>query len=311
MDTIAITIASFVCIIIAGIVARRIELIGSGGGDLISRLVFNITLPAAIIHAFGSVDFDPTHLILIPVGVACTLGPFLLAIPLTRASELEDRRLYLLNIGGLNVGCFALPFVQALFPPAAVVATCMFDAGNALLMSGGSYALTQVITADEPPKHPVAGIAKRLLTSVPFDAYLLLIALAVFGIRVPPMIVQLLSPIADANAFLSLFMLGLMINFSVDQKKLGKLARLLGARIALSACMCAAVLAFLPLEGEVLLVIAILTWAPMATMGTVFTLWMKADYGLAGLATSLSVVAGIIAMTLLSLYGPGLLQVIG
>ncbi|MBE6469914.1 MAG: hypothetical protein E7001_08240 [Coriobacteriaceae bacterium] len=306
MDSIAITIASFIGIIALGVFAGRRGMVGAGDSELISRIVFNITLPAAIVHAFGSVDFDPRHLLLIPVGVACTFGPFLLGVIATRRTEIQDRRLYLLNIGGFNIGCFALPFVQALFPPAAVVAACMFDAGNALLMAGGSYALTQVITADEPPAHPVRGIVRRLLTSVPFVAYLLLIALAIFNIRVPGAVIRLIEPVSNANAFLSLFMLGLMISFSADRTKLGKLARLLGGRFALSALMCVAVFLFLPFEGEVLLVIAILTWAPMATMGTVFTLWAKADYGLAGLATSISVVVGIIAMTLLSVFGPAL-----
>lgn len=307
MDSIAITIASFIGIIMLGVAAGRRGLVGSGGSELISRIVFNITLPAAIIHAFGSVAFDPSHLLLVPVGIACTFGPFLIGVLATRNTDVHDRRLYLLNIGGFNIGCFALPFVQALFPPAAVVAACMFDAGNALLMAGGSFALTQVITADEPPAHPVLGIVKRLLTSIPFVAYLSLIALALLNIRVPLEIVSLIEPVSNANAFLSLFMLGLMINFSADRSKLGKLMKLLSGRFLLSALMCTAVILFLPFEGQVLLVIAILTWAPMATMGTVFTLWANEDYGLAGLANSITVVIGIIAMTLLSVVGPTLL----
>ncbi|MFR2950559.1 MAG: AEC family transporter [Collinsella intestinalis] len=57
MDLVVIKVASFLSIIIAGILAGRSGKLGKRTGEAISKIVFNLTLPAAIIHAFGSADF--------------------------------------------------------------------------------------------------------------------------------------------------------------------------------------------------------------------------------------------------------------
>ena len=43
-----------------------------------------------------------------------------------------------------------MPFVQTLFPAQLAVTTCLFDAGNAIMMTGGSYALTGLVAGKEP-----------------------------------------------------------------------------------------------------------------------------------------------------------------
>lgn len=297
MEDVMLKVAAFVAIIAAGYLAGRSHILGPKPEVCVSKMVFTFTLPCAIVHAFGAAQFTHDMLILIPLGLACALIPYGITLLLTRRTERRDRVFYLLNSCGFNIGCFCLPFVQALFPAQLAVTTCLFDAGNAIMMTGGSYALTGVVAGKEPVKKPVAFVAKRLAKSIPFDAYLVLIILAALGVSIPDPVVQFTAPIANANSFLAMFMLGLMIRFSVDREKIAKVARLLGLRIAVSIVASALAFSFLPFDVTTRIVIVMLLWAPASAMGPTFTLWSDGDFGLAGLANAITIILGVIATT--------------
>ena len=297
MEDVMVKVAAFVAIILAGYLAGRMHILGSKPEQCVSKIVFTFTLPCAIVHAFGAAQFTHDMLVLVPLGLACALIPYGITLALTRRSERRDRVFYLLNSCGFNIGCFCLPFVQTLFPAQLAVTTCLFDAGNAIMMTGGSYALTGLVAGKEPVKRPVAFVAKRLVKSVPFDAYIVLIALAVAGISIPDAVVQFTAPIANANSFLAMFMLGLMIRFEIDREKLAKVARLLCLRIIVSIVASALVFSLLPFDATTRIVIVMLLWAPASAMGPTFTLWSDGDFGLAGLANAITIILGVIATT--------------
>ena len=140
-------------------------------------------------------------------------------------------------------------------------------------------------------------VAKRLAKSIAFDAYIILIVLAVAEIRIPDAIVQFTAPIANANSFLAMFMLGLMIRIEIDRNKLAKVARLIGLRVVVSAVASALAFSFLPFDATTRIVIAMLLWAPASAMGPTFTLWSDGDFGLAGLANAITIILGVIATT--------------
>ena len=108
---------------------------------------------------------------------------------------------------------------------------------------------------------------------------------------------QFTEPMANANAFLAMFMLGLVTNLHVDAQKVGRLVRLLGARLMANVLFTAAVLLALPFAAGVKVIVCMGVWAPIGAMGPVFTMWCKGDHGLAGLANAVSVVVAVIAMT--------------
>ena len=246
-----------------------------------------------------SAQFTPQLLVLVPIGLACAFVPYVVAAIVSRRCERGDRVFYMLNICGFNIGCFALPYVQALFSPEMAVAVCMFDAGNAMMMTGGAYTLTGLIagTGKGPTEQPLKFVVKRLFSSLPFDAYLILIVLAVFDIQIPQQVVAFTEPIANANAFCAMFMLGLMIGFTSAGAKLKKVAIILGARALFSIAFCMLTLAFLPFDFMTKLVVCILLWAPASAMGPTFTLWCGGDEKLAGLSNGITIVEAIVVAT--------------
>lgn len=299
MSAVIFKVLSFAVIILAGVVASRSGRLGNGTDRVFSKVVFNVTLPAAIIHAFGSTSFDVSLLLLVPMGLLATGIPYVLSFVIGRKDETKDRVLQQMNVCGFNIGCFGLAFVQAFFPATCVVATCLFDAGNALMCTGSTYAITKTFVCKKPAEGGGAAreFCRTLFSSVPFDAYVLLIFLALLGIRVPDPVLTLLEPAANANAFLSMFMIGLMVRFSTGAAKIGKLAKLLIWRIAIAASLSVLMLYVSPFSLEVRQVLAVIAWAPIGSTGPVFTLWEGGDAGLAGLANAITVLMGIVVMT--------------
>ena len=297
MGDVFVRVAAFVSIIVAGMVARRRGWLPEGTDATISKVVFSLTLPCAIINAFGSAEFSQELLWLVPLGAAFTVSAYFAMLLFVRKGSVQDKIFYLCNISGYNIGCFALPFVQAFFPPAQAVATCLFDAGNAVMMAGGSYALTGVFAGSGKVEHPWRLIGRRLFSSVPFDSYIVLVTLALAGVRIPEAIVTFTGPMANANAFLAMFMLGLMVNVKVDAAKLGKVARLVSARMAMAVFFSALIWLALPFEPTLKLILLMLVWAPAGSMGPVFTLWSHGDVGLAGFANAVTIVIGVVAVT--------------
>ena len=221
MAQVLFKVFSFVLVIVLGVVTARSGKLGKGADRLISKIVFNLTLPCAIIRAFESYDFDARLLGLVGLGLAATAIPYFLSLAVYRNKPVQERIVQQLSVCGFNIGCFALAFVQAFFPAGCVVATCLFDAGNSLMGTGGTYALTQTLVLgndDQSRGQKLKTFCKTLFSSVAFDSYIVLIAMGLLGLKIPAEVITLIDPIANANAFLAMFMVGLMIAFSLRAK---------------------------------------------------------------------------------------------
>ena len=117
------------------------------------------------------------------------------------------------------------------------------------------------------------------------------------GVTIPEQVVSFIEPISNANSFLAMFMLGLMVQFSLGKGKVFQLVRLLGLRFLFSAVMSIGAMTLLPFDPVTRMVIAALLWSPMGALGLVYTLWAKGDVGLAGFANVVTVAVGIVSMT--------------
>lgn len=291
--------------ILVGALSARTGRLGKDAGKAISWVVFNLTLPAAIICAFQSTSIDPAQIGLVILGFLTSSLPLLLSALVYRSLPRGEKIVQLANVSGLNVGCFGLPFVQAFFSPAGVITACLFDVGNSLMCTGGTWALLRgtVLERGGSAAGRLLEAARTLLSSTPLVCYALLIALALLGMRPPAPLVRLIDPLAKANSFLSMFMLGIMIKPSVTGRGMVELARLLAWRLGAALVLFLVVRHALPLAPEPREVLSVLAWAPAASTGPLYTLWAGGDEGVASLANALTVLVGLVAMTALALTG--------
>lgn len=216
MEHVLTTASSFLLLILFGFFLKRLGFFGPHDHQLLSKLVMNLTLPAAAIVNFATLELTPALLSLLGLGLGMNLLTALLGWGLACRGSSVQKSFALLNWSGYNMGAFAMPYLQGFLGAAGVGAACIFDVGNAIMCTGGTYALTAVLAPEEGRRHITLGeIAKKLFSSTVFDVYLLMLVMGLLRIPVPRLAVQLLSPAAAANSCIAMLTIGLMLELKL------------------------------------------------------------------------------------------------
>lgn len=300
MGTVLIKAAIFLCMILLGILLRRIGFFKKEDFSLIAKIVINITLPCAVITNFAGMELDFSLLILSAFGFGCNLLLMGAGVLAARGKSRLDRAYNIVNYTGFNIGCFSMPYIQSFLGASGAVAACLFDAGNAVVCTGGSYAFASVMLG-KGNRSPVAAFFKKLFRSIPLDTYLLMLLLAALGWKLPAPVVDFAGIVGGGNAFLAMLMIGVGFEIHLDRSRLRSL--LLHLAVRFSICGLLALLCYfaVPLPLEVRQLLCILLFSPIASASPAFTGMLGGDAELASTANSISIVIGITVMTALIL----------
>ena len=261
---------SYVLVILLGYLLKRAGFFGQDDHRMMSKIMVNITLPCTIVQAFDGFERDAGMFVIVGIGLLCAFVPILLMYLTTGGVEKRLRAYRMLNIGGYNIGCFSLPLVQAFFGNTGVVAACMFDTGNAIMMTGGAYAMTSTLlkTGGEQ-RESVGDILMKFVKSLPFDAYMLMILLAALDVKLPSAVFTLTRPAGQANAFIAMMMIGMMFEPAGDK--------------ALLQTLC------------------IVCFAPLSSLAPIYTDRCHGDTALASFTNSVSIAVSLVIMLALGL----------
>lgn len=299
MQDILIKAGCFVAIIILGYTMKKIGVLHQDDFMVLSKIVIRITTPTAIAVSFAGKEIDLSLLLLILLGLGSGILLVAAAYLLSLRNSKNQRAFNMLNVAGYNIGNFALPFVQGFLGPVGIIVTSLFDTGNAIVALGGAYGAAS--TVKDGSGFDLKLIAGKLVRSVPFMCYIILVTLNLAKIPLPTPMVSCLQIIANANAFLAMFMLGVGFNLSGDFKQIGIIAKVLSIRYTLSAVMAVAVYFLLPMDLEVRQTLVILLFSPISSIVPAFTGDMGEDVGLSSAINSISIICSIvIIITLLS-----------
>lgn len=263
-----------------------------------TKIVIDITLPAAIINSFGSFQKDDSLFILVLLGLGCNMVMILIGYILSDKKGDKLRALYMLNLSGYNIGAFTLPFVQNFLGAFGVVAVCMFDIGNSISCTGGSYAVTSAVIGSGE-KASFAQSIKKLFSSVPFVTYTGMLILALLNIHIPKEIISLTSVIGAANGFVSMLMIGMMFEIKFRYDYLSKAGFILAVRYLASGILAFIFYKFMPFPLEIRQVLVIAVFAPVSALSAVFTEKCDGDVGIAGFTSSASIIISITIITFL------------
>ena len=288
---------SYVLVIMLGYLLKRAGFFGKDDHRLMSKIMVNITLPCTIIQAFDGFERDAKMFIIVGIGFICAFMPILLMYLTTDRVEKRLRAYRMLNIGGYNLGCFSLPLVQAFFGNTGVVAACMFDTGNAIMMTGGAYAMTSTLlrTGGEE-RESVGDVLLKFVKSLPFDAYMMMILLAALGVKIPSVVFTLTRPAGQANAFVAMLMIGMMFEPAGDRALLRETARELVWRYLFAAASAALVFFCTPFELVVRQTLCIVCFAPLSSLAPIYTDRCHSDTALASFTNSVSIAVSLIVM---------------
>lgn len=295
MTTILLNSAGLFLIIVLAYLTKRANLLSKADGNTLSLIVINVTLPAAIIVNLTRLEVKLNLLLLIVLGIGLNLLFVLLGGAFSRKQNPVERAFIMYCGSGYNVGNFALPFVQS-FLPQAIPLLSLFDIGNSVMLAGGSNVVVEVITGDAEKRPSPTLIAKRLARSVPFLVYLVMLILRSFAIELPKEVTQVIQPIASANTFLSMFMIGLFLELRLPRKELNLVGRLLAIKYGFGLAV-AVLFALLPLPAIIKLVLCLLAIGPVPTFGVISSVNAGMRAEVVGFTSSLSFLISLPLMT--------------
>lgn len=298
MSAVLLKAFSFILIIFLGYGLKKLVFRDPACHRILAFILLNITLPATVIHAFSHFQRDTSLLLVVLLGFLCALIPMLIVYLISHRLPTEKRAFSMINVTGFNIGAFSLPFIQNFFGPGGMIVACLFDIGNAFMVTGGSFAFTSTLLRTSSGERQTVGILlKKFICSVPFDTYMLMLLVVIFNIPVPDTIMILLEPLANANSFIAMLLIGMMFEFRTRADKYRTMCSVIGLRLLFGA-ICSFLLYFcLPFPQEIRQVLAVVAFAPVSSIAPIYTVRCQSDGALSSLTLSISILFALAIMT--------------
>ena len=282
----------FVAIILLGYTLRKIGMFRKEDFKVLANVVLKITLPAAIVVSFAQTQLTPDMLVMIFMGFGIGAVYMLVGYLVNWKRSAGEKGFDILNLAGSNVGCFAMPFIQSFLGAEAVVATSLFDSGNAIVVLGGSYGVAATIK--EGKGLSFQRLFKSLFTSVPFLFYVVLIALKILRINIPTQVVDFVQPVANSNAFLAMLMIGVGFELRAEKSQIKKIVKIVALRYGIGAVFAVAAYFFMPFSQDIRNALVLLALSPVGSSAPIFTQMLGEDEGLASACNSICILISIV-----------------
>lgn len=295
METIA-KAGILVSFILCGYILKQMRLFSRQSFNTISTIVFNITLPTAIIVNLNGVHFE-NRLLFISV-LAIVFNFIFIGLGYMLGKDKIEKSFYMLNLNGFNIGNFALPFVSYFFDSAAVLIVCLFDAGNSIMCLGVAYGLACCVRGHEG-ENILHLLCRSVLSSVPVLSYIVMILLAIFSVKLPAPLINWASIPASANTFLSMLMIGVALGVSLKKDFVHIIFTDIGIRFIGSAAIATGIYFLLDYPMDIKRVLMILLFSPIAGMACYYTAKLKGNIEVAACISSLYILVSIVMMSTL------------
>ncbi|KAA8815331.1 transporter [Bifidobacterium callitrichos] len=293
-------------LVIVGVYAlKHLHVFGERDYKVAQGLVFNLTLPCAIILSFATNKHDMRMLWIVLFGFFACLIPLFVVYFGSRGDERNYRAFQMLNASGLNLGAFCLPVVQTFMGASAGLPIIMLDIGNATVATAGSLTITRTLLKMDdgfkalPWRLRLRNIARDFLGSISFDIYMLMLVFMFLHITIPQPIVTLITPFANANAFCAMAMIGLMMEVPDNRKDKVELAKVIAWRAVFGVIIALAAWFLLPFDARIREIIVLGAFSPVTIFSTKFTDSLTGNAKLAGFSLTVTAIIGLVVMTVL------------
>ena len=298
MNNIISKALTLMAIILIGYIFKKINILKKQDFTVISSIVLRLTLPCAIITSLNGTKLSFEMLSIIIIGFVFNI--ILVLVGYFMSKNKIDKSFSMLNLSGFNIGNFSLPFVSGFFSSNAILATCMFDAGNAIMCLGTTYGIASAIQTSSK-KFDYGIIFKKLISSVPVCTYMLMIVLSICNIIIPSNFITFTQTIGAANTFLSMLMIGIAIEVYFDKKSISLLWKYIVVRYSICGLLALLIFFISPFSLEIRQTIVILLFSPITSLATVYTQKLEGNTELSACINSVSIILSVIIVTLLIL----------
>ena len=296
MKEILISAFSLLFIIFLGYLFKRFGIFSKADGNRLSQIILNLTLPAAIVVNLAQLNVSFNITALIAIAVFFTLVQ-LLFLRLFKGRQSQRELSFTLYMGsGFNIGNFTLPFFF-FFIPQAIPLISLFDIGNSIMLAGGTGLVVEALTGENYVFN-LKAFLQKLGRSVPFMCYLVLLLLRTASIAIPEMLITVVAPIASANTFLSMFMIGLYLEFKLPHYAWLLVLKTLLLRYTIGLIL-VVIVYFTPINQLMKLVLSILAVTPIPIFNVMNAVLSGSDEESVGFCSSLSFLISLPLMTAL------------
>lgn len=265
----------------------------------LSIIVIYVTLPCAMLSGTSTdAEFDNSMLLILPLALCVELGFMLTGFLCTR--DPETRAFNMINMGGLNIGNFVLPFTQSILSPQAFLALCLFDMVNALFCFGGAYCLALWVNRKGFKAVPISGkkILKDIAGSVTFYCCFVAVILSILQLQLPEVLLHPLKSIGSANTFLCMLVIGATLTFKMSLKDLKKIIRIMLLRTVVSLGLAAAFWFGLPYGTDVKFLLMVIVLAPTTSFASIMCITKLPKF--AGPSADINMLSMISALVLIT-----------
>lgn len=287
-------------IILIGYLTKRLNILMKADGSMISKIVVNVTLPAAIIVNLQFLEVKNQLLLLIIAGLLLNLVMIIIGHFLSKKQDQVEREFLMYGVSGYNIGNFAIPFVQS-FMPQAIPILSFFDIGNSVMLAGGSNVVIEGISGSNAERPTAKKVLGRLGRSVPFLCYLFMLVFRILKVDLPEAVFQIAQPIANANTFLSMFMIGLFLELRLPKKDLALVFRVLAIKYGVGILL-VILFMLMPFPNMIKIVLCLVSVGPIPTFGVINSVAAGMRAEVVGFTSSLSFLISLPLMTSLLLF---------
>ena len=303
MSSVLLRACALILVIILGITFRQTGFIPDNAGDTVKKLLIYGTLPCAIVTNMSKMESVSGALVFLLIfGIIANVIMIVLGAVLTRKRGREAAILLMFSLPAFNIGSFGLPFVQSFLPAAGIAAVSAFDVGNSIMCVGGTYAIVSEYTSEEKHGFHPLSILKKLVTSPPLVAYVGMFLLKTANVSIPDPVLRLIEPAASANPFIAMMMIGLLFHLEFRKDYLGDIFQMLALRHVFSILASLLVWFVFPIDPVMKKALIVVLFAPMSVVAPAYTGMCGGDEGKASAANSLSILCGVIEITILLLF---------
>ena len=298
METILIRAFGFILIIIVGYAFKKRGVITVPESKVISKIIMNITLPAALASGFQGVVINSTLISIIFLGLLTNMIMLFVGFIVSRRNGSMDKVFYMLYSSGYNIGNFTIPFAQAFFPFATIASLCMFDMGNGIMCLGVSFAIVSSIVS-KGNTMSVKGFFKILFSSPSFVTYIFMFIITSLKIYLPDGAYSIIKLFANANTFLAMFLIGIVFEVNMDWDNAKKILKVIFIRYAGAFVFALIILNILPYSNDVKKILIMAVFSPILSIAPIYCQRLGANYSLAGVINSLCIPVSLVAMTVI------------
>ena len=247
MNTIHEQFIVSILIILLGYVIKRSGLISKKEGNVLNRIIMNVTLPALILRVFSTMDVKAELLLLSLINILYGFVTYFISRAIFKNESREDKGILIIANIGFNVGLFAYPFVESIWGAEGLQYIAMFDMGNAVTIFGLAY-IVAAMHAPSAAKVDVKFILKKMFTFVPFVSYIIALIISFAHIQLPGLVTNVITNISMANSVLVLLVLGIYLDFTFERNQLKNIFKLISVKYLVGIVAAIALYKLLPFE---------------------------------------------------------------